>query len=292
MSQTAEITILDANPTNIGSHLNRIHELYNKEGVALLRGFLLHDAIYEQFRSELSQVVLQLGRRAGIQIDQDTSLDDQISRLAAKRRDLAGKIYDLGTRPNKLISGMALKLHPALLSIVRFLFPKNALIASPTLSDTLHVFPPGEDSYRYNLPIHQDYPYLLQSPNQVTFAISLSRSCADVGGMTLWRGSHAAGTRKHRRANHGHLECVIDSDTLAAYTEARCDSDVGDVVVFHSNILHRSERNFTADKTRLVQLFRFSDLNDEESKRIAWENADVHPRAKRFEDLYPELIIP
>jgi hypothetical protein len=41
-------------------------------------------------------------------------------------------------------------------------------LASPALSDTLHVFPPGTENLRSNLPIHQDYPYLMQSPAQIT----------------------------------------------------------------------------------------------------------------------------
>ena len=291
MDPGAEITIGSATPRNVDQHLGQIRQLYDDEGAIILPGFLRDDVHFARFMVDLSAITLELAGLGNVAVDADLPLDEQVSRLASARRDLAGKIYDVGTRPNKLLSGMQLKLHPAFMKIVRNLFPPNALIATPTLSDTLHVFPPGHDSYRFNLPVHQDYPYLLQSPNQVTFWISLSRRHADSGGMTLWRGSHKLGITRHKRNADGHLQCAVDTGELEKWKEVRCEADLGDVVVFHSNILHRSERNFSGNKTRLVQLFRFSDLRDEEAKRIAWENADVHPRAKKFEDIYPALIV-
>lgn len=291
MDSAADITIDAATPQNIDGHLERIRQIYSSEGAVILPGFLREDALFARFLADLSAITQELSRWAGVAIDPALPLDEQVSRLASVRRDLAGKIYDVGTRPNKLLSGMQLKLHPAFTRMTRRLFPEDAIIATPTLSDTLHVFPPGQDSYRFNLPVHQDYPYLLQSPNQVTFWVPLSRRHADAGGMTLWRGSHTLGVRRQQRDADGHLQCVADARELERWNEVRCEGDLGDVVVFHSNILHRSERNVSSNKTRLVQLFRFSDLRDEEARRIGWENADVLPRAKKFEDLYPGLIV-
>ena len=83
-------------------------------------------------------------------------------------------IYDIGTGPAKLLSAMRLKLHPTFVGLARAVFGTSAVLASPTLSDTLHVFPPGAENFRFNLPIHQDYPYLMQSPAQLTLWVIVS----------------------------------------------------------------------------------------------------------------------
>lgn len=45
---------------------------------------------------------------------------------------------------------------------------EKALIVSPPAGDTLHLFPPGRQFRKYNLPPHQDYQYLMQLPAQIT----------------------------------------------------------------------------------------------------------------------------
>ncbi len=112
----------------------------------------------------------------------------------------------------------------------------------------------------------------------------------DVGGMTVWPGTHRDGVRRQRRDARGHLECVVDEAELACHRPLALGGHCGDLVVFHSNILHRSEKNYSDTQTRLVQLFRYSDLRDAEAQRVQWQCADVTPGAPRFETLYPELV--
>ena len=279
--------------TNLVRLLPRFRAAYAEDGVAIFPGFFLNDPLFDALIRDLRSMTDILSRNVGVPVDPTISLDEQLSKLAAADCPLVGKIYDIGTRPNKLLSGMMLKLHPSLVTMTKQVFSDGVpIIATPSLSDTLHVFPPGADSFRFNLPVHQDYPYLLQSPNQITFWISLSKRQADVGGMTVWCGSHKLGIRPQRRDVNAHLECVTDEIDLSRYEEVPLEADLGDLVVFHSNILHRSEKNYSTDKTRIVQLFRFSDLNDPEALKIGWASADVTKNAKKFEDLYPEMILP
>lgn len=281
-----------ARPDSIKSFLTDFRQTYLRDGVAILPGFLKGDPLFEALMTDLRQIARHLSGIAGVPDDGTADLANQLTALAKVDRALVGKIYDLGTRPNKLLSGMMLKLHPAFIEMTKAVFDEpDAIIATPSLSDTLHVFPPGADSYRFNLPIHQDYPYLLQSPDQVTFWISMSKRCKDVGGMTVWCGSHHLGIRPQRRDTNKHLECVTDDIDLTKYEEVAVDADYGDVVVFHSNILHRSEKNHSKDGTRIVQLFRFSDLKNPEAERIGWDCADINAKAKTFEQLYPEKIL-
>jgi hypothetical protein len=69
---------------------------------------------------------------------------------------------------------------------------KNILV-TPQSGDTLHFFPPGSEFYKYNLPPHQDYQYLMQSPSQITFYMGLSKYKDDVGGLRIWEKSHKLG---------------------------------------------------------------------------------------------------
>ena len=286
-----DVTLHGVTPANLSDHLDRFAALYDEAGVVILPGFFSADPTYAWLERDLKRLTVELAAWAGLSLDETQPLDRMVGDLARQRRDLVGKIYDVGTRPNKLLSGMSLKLHPALIEMVSAVFGSAGVLATPALSDTLHVFPPGKDSYRFNLPLHQDYPYLLQSPNQVTFWISLSAKYQDVGGMSVWRGSHKLGIRPHVRDAAGHLETYVDDLDLSAYEEIRCEADRGDLVVFHTNILHRSEKNFTDTETRIVQLFRFSDLFDTEARRIRWANADVNPKAPKFEEIYAERIM-
>lgn len=237
-----DVTLPGVTPSNIGEHLDKFRQIYDDAGVVILPGFFRDDPIFRAFERDLKKLTTELCGWAGCATDKSLCLDEMVGHLARHRRDLVGKLYDIGTRPNKLLSGMSLKLHPALIAMTSAVFGDAGVLATPTLSDTLHMFPPGSDSFRFNLPLHQDYPYLLQSPNQITFWISLSRHYADVGGMSVWKGSHKLGIRPHEREQSGHLATVVDDIDLSAYEEIRCEADLGDLVVFHTNILHRSEK--------------------------------------------------
>lgn len=283
--------VINATPATLGQHLSEFAAAYERDGVVILPGFFKGDPIFQNLVDDIGFMTQEIARMGSVKVSGSLSPEDQITRIAEKRRDLIGKVYDMGSRPNKLLSGMRLKLHDSLVEMARSSFPSNAVIASPSLSDTLHIFPPGQANHRWNLPVHQDYPYLLQSPNQITFWIGLSKNHHDIGGVTVWRGSHKGGTRLQRRNETNQIECVVSDDELSRFEEIRIESEVGDLVVFHSNIMHRSEKNYTDDKTRIVQLFRFSDLRDAEALRIEWKSADVITGGPSFEGLYPEFTV-
>ncbi len=128
-------------PSSLAEALPDIAQAFVTHGVAVLPGFFRNDPLYEAFVADLRAVVRMLQGWAGIPAG-DGTLAGEVTRLAAAHRPLAGKLYDLGTRPNKLVSGMMLKTHPALVSVAREVFGTGAVLATPTLSDTLHVFPP------------------------------------------------------------------------------------------------------------------------------------------------------
>ena len=163
---------------------------FRREGVLVLPGILARDPLFLDYVAELRALLLALYAQAGRQPDEPASLATLTTELARTHRPLVGRIYDIGTGPAKLLSALRLKLHPTFMALAQAVFGPGAVVASPALSDTLHVFPPGAENFRFNLPIHQDYPYLMQSPAQITLWLSL-------GADTRLRRRHGVAAEPH-----------------------------------------------------------------------------------------------
>lgn len=270
--------------------------IYRQHGVLVFPGLLRDDPDFLAYRADIAKLANVLLARTGSAgapggTDAPLPLERALTTLASRDRAAVGKLFDLGTRPAKLLSAQRLKIHPAILALTTMAFGKDALIASPSQSDTLHIFPPGEENWRYNLPEHQDYPYLLQSPRQVTFWVNFSSFAPDVGGLTFWAGSHRLGVLRQQRNEHGHFKTVITPGELAPFKQVDYTADVGDIVLMNSLTVHRSIVNRTTDGTRVVQLFRYSDLTDPQSLRMQWGSAEFRGGGLTFEAAHPDLLV-
>ena len=263
---------------------------FQREGVLVLPSALARDSLFLDYAAELRTLVLTLYDQAGQPADEKRSLAGLITELARTHRPLVGRIYDIGTGPAKLLSAMRLKLHADFVALARTVLGPAAVLASPALSDTLHVFPPGAENFRFNLPIHQDYPYLMQSPAQITLWLSLGMD-TDCGGVTVWRRSHRLGLLPCRPNTHGHLE-VVDGDRLVADHEAVfVGGGFGDVAVIHTFSLHRSEHNLSTDRTRLVQLFRYADLSLPAATAMGWASVPPRDELRLFARTHPDKLV-
>jgi hypothetical protein len=284
-------TFRNRHPAFLIEERERLQRLFDETGVLFFPGLLREDPLFLAYVEDLTELARTLLIGCAQEPDPDAGLAETVTRLAKADRKLAGTIYDIGTRPAKLLSGMLLKCHPAFVAFCRAVFGEGAIIATPSLSDTLHVFPPGEDSFRFNLPIHQDYPYLLQSPAQITFWVNFLPPAPNVGGISVWVGSHRLGICPTRKNEMGHLEVCLTDGTMDVMPSADLTCDVGDVVIMHSLLLHRSNHNLTADQTRIVQLFRYSDLRDSQSRAIHWASAEHGGRGASFAVCHPDKFL-
>jgi len=263
---------------------------FQREGTLVLPGLLAHDPLFLDYVAELRVLVLALYGQAGRPPDERLSLAGLITELARTHRPLVGRIYDIGTGPAKLLSAMRLKLHPGFVALARAVLGPAAVLASPAVSETLHVFPPGAENFRFNLPIHQDYPYLMQSPAQITLWLSLSAD-TECGGVTIWRRSHALGLLACRRNAHGHLEVVDGERLTAGYEPVFVGGGFGDVAVMHTFSLHRSEHNLSSDRTRLVQLFRYADLTHPAATALGWASVPPRDELRLFARTHPDKLV-
>jgi len=99
---------------------------------------------------------------------------------------------------------------------------------------------------------HQDYGYWYKNqfmfPDQLlSVMIALTKANKENGCLQVIRGSHKLG-----RVNHGFSGEQVGADMVMVNNALRtmeliyCELEPGDALVFHSNLLHRSEANLSA----------------------------------------------
>ena len=98
---------------------------------------------------------------------------------------------------------------------------------------------------------HQDYGYWYKTqfmyPNQlISVMVALTKANKENGCLQVIRGSHKLG-----RVNHGFSGEQVGADMIMVNNALRtmelvyCELEPGDALVFHSNLLHRSEANLS-----------------------------------------------
>jgi ectoine hydroxylase-related dioxygenase (phytanoyl-CoA dioxygenase family) len=98
---------------------------------------------------------------------------------------------------------------------------------------------------------HQDYGYWYKNqflfPDQlISIMVALTEANKENGCLQVIRGSHKLG-----RVNHGFAgeqvgaDMVMVDNTLRTMELVYCELEPGDALVFHSNLLHRSEANLS-----------------------------------------------
>jgi hypothetical protein len=247
-----------------------IVDVYNRYGAAIVKGFYLRDPQFATYLEDLKWCAGQLLNKYDICFCESWTLEQRISQLFAHKPTAPMAIYHLGTQPNKMVSGNLLKFSARNMQIVNAIFGDRAVLAEPAAADTLIGFPPGEMFDRYLLPIHEDFPYLLQSSKQITLWLSLSENVPEVGGVDLFLGSHRFGPYPVVKSREGHYEACIEPSLLESFPRVSVDWAFGDLIIMNCHLLHQGKPNRTADRTRIIQIFRYADLNEPVAVSYEW----------------------
>lgn len=266
-------------------------ELYKKYGVVIFPGLLKGQSFFEQYLENLRFVFRKILARHRVEPKGTEDLGELLV-LLDKVRAMDGKIItDLGTQNNKFFSFNQLKYSDFVAGVLAAIFPDDAVPATPQSGDTLHFFAPGEKYRPYNLPIHQDYQYLMQSPEQVTFYLGLSAYHEGVGGLNFWEGSHKLGVLACGKNKHGAFEVTDGLKLMEGFTEVSHHWNPGDFAFFDSLLCHRSIPNQTTQHGRVVEIFRFSNLNNPTAEEYNWySTAYNNRRGVEFVSECPELF--
>jgi hypothetical protein len=85
---------------------------------------------------------------------------------------------------------------------------------------------------------------------------------------------------------------VIDGERLAAgYPSTFVGGGFGDVAVIDTFSLHRSEHNLSTDRTRLVQLFRYTNLNQPAATATGWASVPPRDDVRLFGRTHPDKLV-
>lgn len=280
-----EITGVESGHLNFQDYSGILKEY----GVVIFRKFFQNDLIYKDYKSDLLLLCSEIAKKHGLEINLNASLNEVLTSISETQRPDIGFLYDLGTRPIKLLSGTRLKTHPDLVHILESFMP-GCVVGYPYQGETLHIFPPGNENYKYNLPMHQDYPYIMQSPHQLTAYINFGElQDAGNGGIRVWLGSHQEGLSPSMPSENNLLVTANREHYEESYESADIHFDESDLAIFDSLIQHQGIQNHSKC-TRVVQLIRYSNLNHQTSIDYGWKSAE--PGASRginFSEAHPEL---
>lgn len=100
---------------------------------------------------------------------------------------------------------------------------------------------------------HQDYGYWYYNgclaPQMASCLIAVDRATRENGCLQVIRGSHHLGRLEHGKV--GEQTGIFDTDRLQAILARQelvyCDLEPGSAIFFHSNLIHRSDQNRSAD---------------------------------------------
>ena len=274
--------------TNNLKSIKKYIPIYKKYGVLVFRNFFDGDKIFNEFYGDVKNLVKSIIKHNNLEINTKLDLNKLITKVSETNRKDIGYLYDLGTRPLKLLSGINLKTHPKIIEIIKSLMNKKLILANPYLGETLHIFPPGQDNFKYNLPMHQDYPYIMQSPEQITSYVNLGKlQPYGNGGIKVWLESHKEGVSGSKKLKNGLRITKNNKFFLKKYRSENFYFDKGDFAIFNSLMQHEGIQNHS-ECTRIVQLIRYSNLLNKKSISYKWRSAEDEKKRDtiKFENVH------
>lgn len=137
---------------------------------------------------------------------------------------------------------------------MRQIFGETAILAKPQSGDTLHFFLPAKKFKKYNLPIHQDYPFNTMSRNAVTVWSPILDVTSAMGPMEIVPKSHnqlfpvtiKQNTSKKKFVSQLQM-ALSNPESLSADFDSNSiclpEMIAGDAFLFHSHLVNRSNKN-------------------------------------------------
>ena len=104
----------------------------------------------------------------------------------------------------------------------------------------------------YRFPYHQDNAYqFYQPPRSLAATLALDAQGEGSGPLSFLRGSHELDILPHQPSGVlGASRGLVDPPDTARYPEVAATMEAGDVLVHHTNVIHRTGPNLTASHRR------------------------------------------
>jgi hypothetical protein len=279
------------NPESFVANIDKIADVYRNYGVAIFPGFLDYDGNYLTYIRELEFLFDDLIERKIGRDSRALEIGDKLSLLASIEPLLGKIIANLGTQHNKFFSFNKIKYCDYIQKFLGVVWSESALMVTPQAGDTLHLFPPGKQFQKFNLPAHQDYQYLMQSPRQITMYFGISEYHEGVGGLRIWERTHLLGILKSHKNHNNAFEVHNWEQLLEGYQTYDYFWRRGDFGIFDSLLAHSSIPNTTEDRGRIVQIFRYSDINDDVARSFNYGSTTYPRQGCNYEDVHNDLYV-
>jgi hypothetical protein len=114
-----------------------------------------------------------------------------------------------------------------------------------------------------------------------------------VGGLRIWEKSHRLGVTKSTKNEHGAFEIHDWEEVLRDFSVRDYYWNLGDFGIFDSLLAHSSIPNQTKSHSRIVQIFRFSNINNDIARSYDFGPTTYarENQAKHFTQEHAELFI-
>jgi hypothetical protein len=178
-------------------------------------------------------------------------------------------------RVQKLEAFHELAHDPHLLEMFDHLFGEATLVHPRNIARI--IFP---DNVLYTTPAHQDFIHIQGTPETYTAWIPLGDCSKSHGSLAVMAGSHRSGIYKTHAA-YGAGGQGIDTDELPFEWHAS-DFTLGDVLVFHSQVIHRALPNESPDRLRLSVDYRYQGA----SQPVMWHSLLPHYARLAWDEIY------
>lgn len=216
-----------------------------KEGYLYLRGLLPRDEV-DAVRRDFVAILSRHGW-----LDPDTNPDDLISTQPACIEGMP-EFWPVFDDFQRLESFHALAHQRPLLEVLERLFGEPVLVHPRNIGRIM--FPSTPPT-----PPHQDYIHIQGTPEVWTAWIPLMDVPVELGGIAVLVGTHRQGIYPVQRMPGAG---GVGIDTARFYAEwATDDYNMGDVLLFHSETIHRSLTNITGNRIRLSVDYRYQGVS-------------------------------
>jgi ectoine hydroxylase-related dioxygenase (phytanoyl-CoA dioxygenase family) len=202
-------------------------ELYNRQGYIILKGFCKPDEINKLYQTALDDNAMRVN---ALDVNDKTGKKSKLSLWFTPGNDVFGYL----TRSEKMVSA------------VKQLLGGDAHVCH-FHSKLMQKEPKVGGAWEW----HQDYGYWYKNqfmfPDElISIMVALTVANKENGCLQVIKGSHKLG-----RVNHGFAgeqtgaDMVMVNNALKTMEIVYVELEPGDALIFHSNLLHRSEANLS-----------------------------------------------
>ena len=252
--------------------ISLLNKTYQKYGLVVLKNFFDDDEIYDNYNKDLKTLIRLSYKKNNIKKTESNNLYN----LRKNNDKVLGRILDLGSKNNKILSGIKLKSSDKILNLVKLLL-SSKLIGTMSVSDRLIMASNLKKEEKWFQGVHMDYNYVLQTKKSLTAHIGLGNH-KNNGGVAFFLSSHKIKNLPLYIDDNGFHK--IDKDFLKNnvyknYDRLEVPHEPKSLILFDSQLLHETIRN-TKKNVRTAQIFRYSDLASKEAISKNW--IAVEPR--------------